>query len=162
MSPAILQAPTTLTRRSGPVPIWPYILVCLSWNTWVVCMAAIARQRWGFTSPGLLGFVSACISVVVAAWFFFRNHHRRFLPSERWRFAFGCFFVFWFYDEFLRIAVMATHGGVAAKEVVTAILATLVDLALVWIIVLCIELWAVTSYGSAEDEPPPNNRRRGP
>jgi hypothetical protein len=142
--------------------MWPYILMCLGWNTCVVLIAALAHQRWGLTSPGFVGFLSASISIVAAGWFFFQNHHRRFLPVERRRFAFGCFFAFWFYDEFLRIAFRAAHSGINGKGAATAIVATLVDFALVWIVVMCLDIWAVRTYGSTEDEPPPNQRLERP
>jgi len=151
MSPIAVIAPAPKARATGPVAMWPYVAACFAWNTCVIGAAVFASLHWGFTSPGFVGFLSACISIVGAAWFFFRNHRRRFLPLERWRFILGSFLAFWFYDEFLRVALMVTHGGGDAKAIATAIVATLVDFGLVWIIVGATDLWAARSYGSAQD-----------
>jgi hypothetical protein len=162
MSPLAVILPPTQTRDGGPVSMWPYIAICFASNTCVVGAAALLALRWGLKSPGLVGFVNASVSTLIPAWFFFRRHHRRFAPQERGLFLLGSFLAFWFYDEFLRIALMVARNESNGKNIFAAIVATIVDFALVGIIVAAIDLWTARIYRSGETEAPPNNRWRGP
>lgn len=130
--------------------------------TAVIGIAAYANSRWGFISPALFGLVGAATGPSFAAVLFDRRHRRPLLPIElRWL-TVGCFLAFWFYDEFLRIAVMLTHAEETQRNVIRAIFATLVDFTLVWGILRCINFWATKRYGLHETEPSPNMRGSGP
>src|SRR5579872_7327568 len=133
MSPIAIVDTSTRNRGSNTPPMWWYVLVCFGWNTLIVGATALARLRWGISAPALFGSVSALLSILIPATLFLRNCRRRFRLSERRQFTLGCFIAFWFYDEFLRAALMVAHGGVGARQIAIAVVATLIDFAFVWI-----------------------------
>jgi hypothetical protein len=131
----------------GPCRVWIYAMASFICMTVVVGIAALAKSRWGTTAPALFGFAGAVISVHFAAWLFARTHRRSLLAIERQRLVWGCFLAFWFYDEFLRIAVkLANHGDWTGPEILTAILATLFDLTFVWAIIRYSAPWLLRGY----------------
>jgi hypothetical protein len=158
VSPPVVLAPDSAPRANGPVPMWPYILVCFSWITCILGVLLLARSRWGFDAPASVGFAAASIGVGGAALPFFRTYRRGFLPTERRWFLLGSFLAFWFYDEFIKIGLMVAHKQLSTRGITIAVLATFVDFVLVWIVVTCLDFWASDRPWG----PPPNNRWRGP
>ena len=160
--PILLPAASGASDTHALVSMWRYVLACFVCMTTVVGIAWYAKSQWGYSAPGFFGFIGAVISVPVAGFLFANDHRRELRPIERRWLIIGCFLAFWFYDEFLRIAVMFAHREETARNITMAIAATIFDLALVWGIIRCIDFWAAQHYRVHDAESPPNNRSRGP
>jgi hypothetical protein len=146
-----------------PSPVWIYVMASFICMTAVVGVAALAKSHWGTNAPALFGFAGAVISVHFAAWLFARTQRRSPLAIERQRLVWGCFLAFWFYDEFLRIAVkLANHADWTGAEVLTAILATVFDFTFVWAIFRYSAPWLLRGYTAREPPQPPNQRLERP
>jgi hypothetical protein len=154
----LLPAAPGASNTNAPVSTWRYSLACFACMTSVVGIAMYVKSRWGYSAPGFFGLVGGVISVSVAGFLFVNAQRREPCPIERRRLTIGCLLAFWFYDEFLRIAVMLAHREETARKILTAVEATVFDLVLVWGIIRCILLWAAQHYRVHDTESPPNNR----
>jgi hypothetical protein len=86
-----------------------------------------------------------------AAWLFARRYRRQLLPIERRYFTYGCFLGFWLFDEFLKVAnLLAAYELATVESVATAIGATIIAFALVWVIVRYLTRWTFMRYARTD------------
>jgi len=149
-------------RTNQPVSMWSYTAAAFICSTSLVGTLVLAKARWGIASPAIFGFVDACISTALAVYLFFAINRRPLFPVERRWLVLGCFLAFWFYDVFLRTALMIIHGTETLPETLSEIGGTIVDFALVWGIVHGLAFLGAKRYRVLGTVPPPNNRWRGP
>ena len=84
MAPIAFIPPTPRTQATELAPMWPYILASFGWNTCVLGVAMLVKQRWGVSAPSALGFVCAWISIPLATWLYFRTHLHNRTPTTNW------------------------------------------------------------------------------
>jgi hypothetical protein len=145
------------THGDAPVSMLRYSTVCFLVMTLVVLVALYVKSRWGLLAPLIVGYGGAVLSIAFSALLFARYHARQLLPIERKRLTIGCFFVLWFYNDFLAIVSHSiTHAEWTGAQVLDAIFDTALDFAYVWAIVRYVVVWILRLAA------PPNQRLERP
>jgi hypothetical protein len=131
----------------GPASVNGYGFLCFLRLIVVLVVLVLLNILTGVRAPQGTIIVGLFPSIQFSNWRFVQTYRRIFLPIELKRFAFACFFGFWVCDELpVLIRAFLTHEGISFKKVVTAIVATGVDFAIVAAIVYVTVPWAARRF----------------
>jgi len=127
---------TDPSPTAGTVSVAPYVLGSLAGVLLALLILVMIDRRFGGHSVFVSVLLAAVAPVCIAAELFGRKHHRQFLQRERFRFTFGCFLAFWFFDKGLSLIARWMHGvATVGQQLAIDIVATIVDLLIIWAVV---------------------------
>jgi hypothetical protein len=145
-------------HAAEPLSMAPYILTCfVSYGACLVLLVAV-NMHSTLPHPRYLALMAPIISISLAIWRFTKLNRRALLFTEKCWLTVGCFVVAWLYDVLWSVVSPGNGADIVAK-IATTIFASIIDLAVVGIIVavgasLAPRLLAMPSE-------PPNNRWSG-
>jgi hypothetical protein len=120
-----------------------YGFLCFLGLAVAIAVLTLVTTLTGLRFPTGTVIVGLLLSIQFATWRFVQAYRRAFLRIELKRFAWSCFLVFWVCDESPAIVrAFSTTAGWSTVKVVTAILATGIDFAIVAVIVYGTVPWA--------------------
>jgi hypothetical protein len=129
---------------SGPtahvVSVIPYVLAFLACALVYRLATSAIHRLYGFGFHWSIAIMAVVVSVCIAADLFGRRHRRMLFPSERVRFIFGCFLVFWFFETGLEILARSlTDADTTARQFIVYVVSTVVEFLLTAFAVLLFE-----------------------
>jgi hypothetical protein len=121
-------------------------LLCFSVLLAYLVIVIGVRLQLGLQIPRFAAIGALFVAIHVAAWRWVSASRREMLSDERPRFLLACFAAFWTFDELFPLVRSVFSGEGLLRVLAEAVVATLVDLAIVAIIVMSTVPWAIKLY----------------
>ena len=146
-NPYSVPSSNVLTPAAAPRSMILYGVLCFLVLLVYLVVVVWAKLALGVQIPRIGLICALLVAVHFSAWRSVRASGREMLPIERSRFLFACFVAFWLIDEvpgLIRriLTVDASLFSILAKSIA----ATLVDLAIVALVVTLTVPWATRMY----------------